>query len=398
MKSIVILGSTGSIGENALRIAQALPHEIRVVGLATRTKITRLIDQALQFNVRIVAVEDETRAREAEMLARPHGIRVLAGPQGVEALAAWPDVDCVVCSVVGLAGLKPVLAAMDAGHDVALATKEVLVSAGELVMRKRAEKRVRLLPIDSEHSALFQCLQSKTRNVACVRLEGDGQEPAEEQIAKLVLTASGGPFANQPELDFERVTPEVALKHPRWSMGPKVTIDSATMMNKGLEILEARWLFDVPVTHVDVVVHPESIVHSLVTFVDGATIAQLSVPDMRFAIQYALTWPERCAINMPKLDLTQVGHLTFQKTDADRFPCLRLIREAAACGGTMPAVVNAADEVAVDAFLEGRISFAGIWRTIEAVMMKHDVRVCAGLETILETDAWARRLAMEVIS
>jgi 1-deoxy-D-xylulose-5-phosphate reductoisomerase len=398
MKSIVILGSTGSIGENALRIAQALPHEIRVVGLATRTKITRLIDQALQFNVRVVAVEDEMFAREAETLARPHGIRVLAGPQGVEALAAWPDVDCVVCSVVGLAGLKPVLAAMDAGHDVALATKEVLVSAGELVMRKRAEKRVRLLPIDSEHSALFQCLQSKTRNVACVRLEGDGQEPAEEQIAKLVLTASGGPFANQPELDFERVTPEAALKHPRWSMGPKVTIDSATMMNKGLEILEARWLFDVPVTHVDVLVHPESIVHSLVTFVDGATVAQLSVPDMRFSIQYALTWPERCVIDMPKLDLTQIGQLTFQKTDSDRFPCLRLIREAAAVGGTMPTVVNAADEVAVDAFLEGRISFAGIWRTIEAVMMKHDVRACAGLETILETDAWARRLAMEVIS
>lgn len=398
MKSIVILGSTGSIGENALRIAQALPHEIRVVGLATRTKITRLIDQALQFNVRVVAVEDESFAREAETLARPHGIRVLAGPQGVEALAAWPDVDCVVCSVVGLAGLKPVLAAMDAGHDVALATKEVLVSAGELVMRKRAEKRVRLLPIDSEHSALFQCLQSKTRNVACVRLEGDGQEPAEEQIAKLVLTASGGPFANQPELDFERVTPEAALKHPRWSMGPKVTIDSATMMNKGLEILEARWLFDVPVTHVDVLVHPESIVHSLVTFVDGATVAQLSVPDMRFSIQYALTWPERCVIDMPKLDLTQIGQLTFQKTDSDRFPCLRLIREAAAVGGTMPTVVNAADEVAVDAFLEGRISFAGIWRTIEAVMVKHDVRACAGLETILETDAWARRLAMEVIS
>jgi 1-deoxy-D-xylulose-5-phosphate reductoisomerase len=287
---------------------------------------------------------------------------------------------------------------MEAGHDVALATKEVLVSAGDLVMRKRAENRVRILPIDSEHSALFQCLQSVTRNVACVRLEGDGQAPAEEQIEKLVLTASGGPFANQPDIDFDRVTPEAALNHPRWSMGPKITIDSATMMNKGLEILEARWLFDVPVSHVDVVVHPESIVHSLVTFVDGATVAQLSVPDMRFAIQYALTWPERRAVDMPKLDLTQVGQLTFQKTDVNRFPCLRLIREAIATGGTMPAVMNAADEVAVKAFLEGRISFAGIWRTIEAVMSKHDVRACSDLETILETDAWARRLAMEVIS
>lgn len=397
MKSIVILGCTGSIGENVLRVAEALPNDLQVVGLATRTKITRLIDQALQFNVRTVAVEDETLALEAEALARPHGIRVLAGSRGVEALAALPEADCVVCAVVGLAGLKPVLSAIDAGHDVALATKEVLVSAGELVMRKRAEQAVRLLPIDSEHSALFQCLQSATRSVACVRLDGDGKAPSEEQIAKLVLTASGGPFAAQPEIDFERVTPADALRHPRWSMGPKVTIDSATMLNKGFEILEARWLFDVPVTHVDVVVHPESIVHSMVTFVDGATLAQLSVPDMRFAIQYALTWPERQAVEMPKLGLTHLGHLTFQETDDKRFPCLRLIREAAVAGGTMPAVVNAADEVAVHAFLEGRISFGGIWRTIEAVMSKHDVCDGLDLETIVETDAWARRQAMEVM-
>jgi 1-deoxy-D-xylulose-5-phosphate reductoisomerase len=281
---------------------------------------------------------------------------------------------------------------------VALATKEVLVSAGELVMRKRRERNVRILPIDSEHSALFQCLQSVTRSVACVRLREEQRAPSEEQISKLVLTASGGPFASHPDIDFEKVTAAEALKHPRWSMGPKVTIDSATMMNKGLEILEARWLFDVPCSHVEVVVHPESIVHSMVTFVDGTSVAQLSVPDMRFAIQYALTWPERCAVDMPKLDLTQVGALTFLKTDVNRFPCLRLIREAAATGGTMPAVVNAADEVAVKAFLEGRISFAGIWRTIEAVMSKHDVHACSGLDTILETDAWARRLALEVIS
>lgn len=396
MKSIVILGSTGSIGENTLRIAEALPQEIRIVGLATRTKIHRLIDQALQFNVTHVAVEDLTCAQEAEVLARPHGIRVWAGTQGVEALAALPEADCVVCAVVGLAGLKPVLAAMDAGHDVALATKEVLVSAGDLVMRKRREKGVRLLPIDSEHSALFQCLQSVTRSVACVRSEGDGKAAAEEQISKLVLTASGGPFVNRPDIDFEQVTPDLALKHPRWTMGPKVTIDSATMMNKGLEILEARWLFDVPVNHVEVVVHPESIIHSMVTFVDGATIAQLSVPDMRFAIQYALTWPERRAVEMPALDLMKLGKLSFLAPDVKRFPCLRLIREAAEAGGTMPAVVNAADEVAVKAFLEGRISFAGIWRAIETVMAKHAVLACPDLETVVETDAWARRLAREV--
>jgi 1-deoxy-D-xylulose-5-phosphate reductoisomerase len=396
MKSVVILGSTGSIGENALRIAEALPQDIRIVGLATQRKVTRLIDQALQFNVKHVAVEDEVAAVEAQTLARPHGIQVWAGKQGVEALAALPEADCVVCAVVGLAGLKPVLAAMKAGHDVALATKEVLVSAGELVMRKRQEANVRLLPIDSEHSALFQCLQSSTRSVACVRRTQDGMKAAETQISKLVLTASGGPFAQQPDIDFERVTPAMALKHPRWSMGPKVTIDSATMMNKGLEILEARWLFDVPVNRVEVIVHPESIVHSMVTFVDGATLAQLSVPDMRFAIQYALTWPERRAVEMPILDLMQLGKLTFAPPDVNRFPCLRLIREAAVIGGTMPAVVNAADEVAVKAFLEGRLPFAGIWRTIEAVMASHTVQTCSDLETIMETDAWARRRAMEI--
>jgi len=397
MKSVVILGSTGSIGENALRIAEALPADFKIVGLATRSKITRLIDQALQFNVKHVAVEDEAAAREAQTLARPHGIQVWAGQQGVEALAALSEADCVVCAVVGLAGLKPVLAAMEAGHDVALATKEVLVSAGELVMRKRKETNVRLLPIDSEHSALFQCLQSTTRSVACVRLAQDGREAAEAQISKLVLTASGGPFAQAFDVDFEKVTPAQALKHPRWQMGPKVTIDSATMMNKGLEILEARWLFDVPVTHVEVIVHPESIVHSLVTFVDGATLAQLSVPDMRFAIQYALTWPERHAVEMPRLDLTKLGKLTFTAPDVNRFPCLRLIREAATVGGTLPAVVNAADEVAVKAFLEGRLSFAGIWRTIEAVMERHTVQPCSDLETIMETDAWARQKALEII-
>lgn len=396
MKSVVILGSTGSIGENALRIAEALPQDIRIVGLATQRKITRLIDQALQFNVKHVAVEDEVAALEAQALARPHGIQVWAGKQGVEALAALPEADCVLCAVAGSAGLKPVLAAMEAGHDVALATKEVLVTAGELVMRKRKEANVRLLPIDSEHSALFQCLQSSTRSVACVRRTQDGLEAAETQISKLVLTASGGPFAHQPDIDFERVTPAMALKHPRWSMGPKVTIDSATMMNKGLEILEARWLFDVPVNRVEVIIHPESIVHSMVTFVDGATLAQLSVPDMRFAIQYALTWPERRAVEMPVLDLMQMGKLTFTSPDVKRFPCLRLIREAAAIGGTMPAVVNAADEVAVKAFLEGRLPFAGIWRTIEAVMESHTVQACSDLETIMETDAWARRRAMEI--
>jgi 1-deoxy-D-xylulose-5-phosphate reductoisomerase len=398
MRSIVVLGSTGSIGENTLRVAEALPEAVRVVGLATRTKVTRVLDQALQFGVRTIAVEDASAAREAETLARPHGIRVWPGSEGVAALAALAEADTVVCALVGLSGLRPVLAAMAAGHDVALATKEVLVSAGELVMRRRAEARVSLLPVDSEHSALFQCLQSPVSRVACVRNERGDAQRAEDRIARLVLTASGGPFALRAGVDFERVTPQEALDHPRWSMGPKVTIDSATMMNKGLEILEARWLFDVPVSKIGVVVHPESIVHSLVTFVDGSSLAQLSVPDMRFAIQYALTWPDRRAAPMPALDLVRQQSLTFYDPDETRFPCLRLIREAADAGGTLPAVLNAADEVAVQAFLAGRLPFAGIWRAIERVMAAHVVRPCAGFDDVFEADAWARVYANAVIS
>jgi len=395
MKSLVILGSTGSIGENTLKVAEALPDAVRVVGLSTRTRFTRVLDQALQFGVGVVAVEDRAAAREAEELARPHGIEVWAGPEGVAALAALAEADTTLCALVGLAGLRPVLAALEAGHDVALATKEVLVSAGELVMRRRAAVKASILPVDSEHSALFQCLQSPVCQVACVRDVGSDAGCAEDHISRLTLTASGGPFALRPETDFERVTPEQALAHPRWNMGRKVTIDSATMMNKGLEILEARWLFNLPVNKIGVVIHPESIVHSMVTFVDGSTLAQLSVPDMRFPIQYALTWPERRAVTMPQLDLARQGSLTFFEPDETRFPCLRLIREAAEVGGTLPAVVNAADEVAVEAFLSGAITFAGIWRTVERVMAAHSVCPCADFETVFAADAWAREQATE---
>jgi len=397
MKSIVILGSTGSIGENTLRVAEALPAAVRVVGLATRTRVARVIDQALRFDVRDVAVEDAAAAAEAETLARPHGIRVWPGAAGVEALAASAEADTVVCALVGLAGLRPVLSAMEAGHDVALATKEVLVSAGEAVMRRRAETGVRILPVDSEHSALFQCLQSSAYDVACVRCGTEPERRAEDRIAKLILTASGGPFAARPDVDFARVTPKEALAHPRWTMGPKVTVDSATMMNKGLEILEARWLFDVPVSKIGVLVHPESIVHSLVTFSDGATAAQLSVPDMRFPIQYALTWPDRLPVTMPELDLARLSRLTFSAPDEARFPCLRLVREAAAVGGTLPAVVNAADEVAVGAFLAGKLPFDGIWRIIERAMDAHDVRPCRDFGAVFEADGWARARAAEWI-
>ncbi|HRR32970.1 MAG TPA: 1-deoxy-D-xylulose-5-phosphate reductoisomerase [Kiritimatiellia bacterium] len=394
MRSVVILGSTGSIGENALKVAESLPDAVRVVGLATRTKVTRVIDQALQFGVEVVAVEDRAAAAEAAVLARPHGIQVWAGADGVTALAGLAAADTVLCALVGLAGLQPVLTALETGKDVALATKEVLVAAGELVMRRRAETGVSLLPVDSEHSALFQCLQSPAFSPVCVRTRND-EPAAEDRVARLVLTASGGPFAAQPDIDFERVTPSQALDHPRWAMGRKVTIDSATMMNKGLEIMEARWLFNVPAERIGVAVHPESIVHSLVTFVDGTQLAQLSVPDMRFPIQYALTWPDRMTVAMPALDLVRQGRLTFEAPDESRFPCLRLAREAATIGGTLPAVLNAADEVAVEAFLSGAISFAGIWRVVEQVMAEHAVRPAATREAIMEADAWARVAASE---
>ena len=397
MRSIVVLGSTGSIGENTLRVAEALPEAVRVVGLATRTKVTRVIDQALQFGVKDIAVENAAAAEEAESLARPHGIRVWRGTDGVTALAALAEADTVVCALVGLSGLRPVLAAMEAGHDVALATKEVLVSAGELVMRRRAEAKVSLLPVDSEHSAIFQCLQSSLFQAACVENGGVGTVPAETRVARLILTASGGPFAARPEVDFETVSPREALAHPRWSMGPKVSIDSATMMNKGLEILEARWLFNIPVSKIGVVVHPESIVHSLVTFADGSTLAQLSVPDMRFPIQYALTWPDRRAVKRPVLDLARQKSLTFFDPDEKRFPCLGIVRAAAAAGGTLPAVVNAADEVAVEAFLVGRIPFAGIGRIIERVMSAHAVRPCDSFDAVFAADAWARERASALL-
>ena len=343
---------------------------------------------------------DGGAARRAREIVPP-GVNVLEGMEGLCALASLPDVDLVVCAIVGMAALKPVLAALEAGHDVAIATKEVLVAAGELVCGLCHEKGVNLLPIDSEHSALFQALQDSGCTPWCVRNRKDtpSAPPVEPRVARLILTASGGPFAGRPELDFSTVTVAEALNHPRWKMGPKVTIDSATMMNKGLEILEARWLFDIPVDRISVLVHPESIVHSLVEFTDGAQIAQLGVPDMRLPIQYAMTWPDRVGNpTLPRLDLARTGTLHFSEPDPARFPCLRLVREASAAGGLATAVMNAANESAVAAFLSGRMNLPGIWRTVEAVLDE-----CPGvtgtptLETILEADTWARKRAEELV-
>jgi 1-deoxy-D-xylulose-5-phosphate reductoisomerase len=375
-KNIIILGSTGSIGENALRVVTALPSKLKVTGMASRTNTARLLAQASEFKVRKLAVADpDAAAAVKDDLAR--GTRLYSGPEGVEELAATPKTDIVLCALVGIAGLKPVLAALRQGTDVAIATKEVLVAAGQMVMECAAKNNARLLPVDSEHSAIFQCLE--------------GKPPA--SVRRLILTASGGPFAHRHDLDFDKVTAAQALKHPRWNMGRKVTVDSATLMNKGLEIMEAHWLFGIPYDRIEVVIHPESIVHSLVEFVDGSILAQLSPPDMRFAIQHALTWPERADGNLPRLDLASLGTLNFSAPDPLRFPCLGLARRAAITGGTMPCVLNAANEIAVEQFLDGTLPFSGIWHTVEAVMNRHTSIAKPGLEQIHQADHWARQEA-----
>lgn len=392
MKRIVLLGSTGSIGENTLRVVAAHPETLRVTALAARVNAVRLVAQAREFGVQRVALADPAAAAEARRLAPE--LDVGEGDAGVEALAGESGADIALCALVGLAGLRPVLAAMASGKDIALATKEVLVAAGALTMRRRAACGVRLLPVDSEHSALFQCLQSEAYEAACVRNATTPPERcAETRIRRLILTASGGPFADRPDVDFARVTVAEALNHPRWRMGRKVTIDSATMMNKGLEIIEAQWLYNVAVDQIDVVVHPQSIVHSLVEFNDRSVLAQLSPPDMRFAIQYALTWPDRSAADLPELDLATQAELTFRAPDEKRFRCLALARAAARQGGTYPVVLNGANEVAVEAFLANRIPFAAIAATVESALERHAVARDDSLEAVESADAWARREA-----
>lgn len=347
-KRLIILGATGSIGTSALDVVRTHPGEFRVVALAA-------------LNSR----------EKCEALAREFGAAAYAGPNAAERAVEENDADICLVSTVGMSGLRPTMAAINKGMDIALATKEVMVMAGGFVTAEAKKRGVRFLPVDSEHSAIFQCLQ------------GSGE------IDKLILTASGGPFLDAPA-DLSSVTLEQALNHPRWKMGPKVTIDSSTMMNKGFEILEARWLFDVPVDRIDVVVHPESIVHSLVTFTDGATLAQLSEPDMRVAIQYALTWPGRLASERKRLDLPSLGRLTFRAPDPGRFPCLRLVKEACERGGCATAVLASADEVAVERFMAGAIGYADIARFIERCLEKAPEFECDSLDAVFEADRWVR--------
>ncbi len=347
-KRLIILGATGSIGRNALDVARTHGDDFSVVALAVRNSRT-----------------------ECEKLAKEFGAKVYAGEDAAVRAVKENDADICLVATVGASGIAPTLAAIEKGMDIALATKEVMVMAGELVTRKAAEKGVKFLPVDSEHSAIFQCLAGNPASA----------------VDRLILTASGGPFLDTPD-DLSTVTLEQALNHPRWKMGPKVTIDSSTMMNKGFEILEARWLFGIPVERIDVVVHPESIVHSLVTYVDGATMAQLSPPDMRVAIQYALSAPGRLPAERAKLDLAAIGSLTFREPDPGRFPCLKLVKEAARKGGCATAILAAADEWAVNAFLARRIGYTDIAKTIEKCLDAAPDFPCDTAEAIFEAVKW----------
>ena len=377
-RRVVVLGSTGSIGTSTLKVARQLPEHIELVGLAANSNIGALAAQASATGARVVATGDASRAAELRRLV-PAGTRVLAGPEGVAELAALAEADVVLVAIVGTAGLAPALAAIGAGKDLAVASKEILVMAGEVVTTAAARAGVRLLPIDSEHNAIHQCLA--------------GHRGGAAEVSRLILTASGGPFRAWPAGRLAGVTLEQALCHPTWDMGPKVTIDSATMFNKGLEMIEARWLFGIGMERIDVVVHPQSIVHSMVEFIDGSVLAQLSRTDMCFPIQYALTWPARVAGGLPPLDFAELAKLEFEAPRHEVFPALRLAREAGCAGGTMPAVFNAANEVAVERFRAGLLPFPGIWATVERVMEAHRVMPGATLGAVLEADAWARAWA-----
>lgn len=376
MKNVVLLGSTGSIGTSTLKVAEDLPDRIRLLGLAAGNNAELLLEQARKHQPQAISVGDPAKAQE---LRNSFGTacEVHAGSEGLLKLATLADADIVLIAIVGTAGLQPALAAIRAGKDIAVASKEILVMAGEIVMSEARKQGVRVLAVDSEHSAIFQCLDGKPSS----------------SVRKLWLTASGGPFRNTPKEEFPRITVERALKHPSWVMGRKITIDSATLFNKGLEMIEARWLFDIEMARVDVLVHPQSVIHSMVEFVDGSLLAQLSTPDMCLPIQYALTYPDRASSDRVQTDFSKLGSLTFEAPDLDRFPALDLARRAGETGGTLPAVLNAANEVAVEAFVNGKLNFPQITETVHRIMERHQVVAHPTLEQILDADAWARREA-----
>ncbi|MEQ1861908.1 MAG: 1-deoxy-D-xylulose-5-phosphate reductoisomerase [Chthoniobacteraceae bacterium] len=364
-RRVVILGATGSIGASAREVARDIPDRMEIVGMSAHSNEAALREAAKEFPGAKLAISSGD-----------------GGDERLVELATLPEVDMVLIAIVGTAGLRPALAAIEAGKDLAVASKEILVMAGEAVMTAAREHGVQVLPVDSEHNAIYQCLEGH----------------ASEHVRRLILTASGGPFRTLPAGQLANVTIEQALKHPTWEMGRKITIDSATLFNKGLEMIEARWLFDVGMARVDVIIHPQSIIHSMVEFIDGSVLAQLSVTDMCFPIQYAVTWPDRVPNTLPPLDFAQLARLEFELPRRADFPALDLARSAGEAGGTLPAVLNAANEVAVAAFLDRRCGFPAIWQTVERVMQQHTPVAAPELAAILDADLWARRRAAELLS
>ena len=381
MKSIIILGSTGSIGTNTLDIVQRFPDEFRVVGLTAGNNIDKLEAQIRQFTPIAVAVSTESSAAILRSRCADLPVEIMAGEEGITQVASMLDAELVISAIVGAAGLVPTLSAIRSGKHIALANKEPMVMAGKLMQDEARKHGVRIFPVDSEHSAIFQSLEGH-------RIE---------DVRRVILTASGGALWTMTQEELLSVTPERALQHPNWKMGSKITIDSATLMNKGLEVVEARWLFDISESNIDVLVHRESIIHSLVEYTDRSMIAQLGLPDMRTPISYAMRYPARMALDLPSLDLTEIGRLTFCKPDHDRFPCLNLGYESLRIGGTMPAAMNAANEIAVDAFLNHGLRFSEIPQVIRSTMEAYAHQEITCLDDALEADRWAREKAESLV-
>jgi 1-deoxy-D-xylulose-5-phosphate reductoisomerase len=387
MKNLVLLGSTGSVGTNALRLAADFPDRFRVVGLTAGSNNDKLLAQIRRFRPRCVALADPAAAdrlrRRCERLPDrlDRDIEILSGTEGLARVATMEEADLVVSAIVGSAGLVPTFAAIRAKKTIALANKEPLVMAGPILQQEAQRQGIALLPVDSEHSAIFQSMSGQRRR----------------DVRRLILTASGGPLLDLPIAKRRTIKPAQALKHPTWRMGSKISIDSATLMNKGLEVIEARWLFDMPPDRIDVVIHRQSIVHSMVEYLDGSVIAQMGVPDMRGPLAYALNYPERLPLGLPSLELTKVRSLTFEPPDLKKFPCLGYAYEAIKAGGSLPAVLNAANEVAVRAYLDGRIGFLGIARLIRKTMDAHVPQAVKSLEDVLEADRWGREKAAKAV-
>ncbi len=383
MKTLAILGSTGSVGVTTLDVVGRFSDRFRVAALAAGNNLELLAKQIRRFHPELVSVATAELAHQLRAALGPAEVKITSGPEGALAVATHPEAEMVVSAMVGALGLRPTLGAIEAGKDIAFANKEVLVVAGDLVTSAARARGVRLLPVDSEHNAIFQCLEGRDRAA----------------VKRIVLTASGGPFRELPRERFSSITIADALNHPTWNMGNKITIDSATMMNKGLEVIEARWLFDLAPERISVVVHPQSVIHSMVEMIDGSVIAEMAIPDMAIPVAYALAYPERLPLtHLKPLSLLECAKLTFEAPDLERFSCLRLAYEALDAGGTMPACLNAANEELVAGFLANKVRFVDIPRHIETVMRRHDCRPAPSLEDSLEADRWARAAARGLIA